>query len=172
MQDFRTNAISHLAGGRVTFRPLSSWLAVLLAAFLGLAACARHAGAEGPMLRTGAPQRMAQDEGWAPVRSTGTTADTDLAVDYLWVLRNSLIHAEDIPRIIERAKRMHVRGLLVQVIGRGDAWYRSDLLPRPEPLQGADRDPLGELLPLAHAAGLEVHAWVNCCRWSATFSAA
>src|SRR4029077_14837071 len=125
-----------------------------------------HAGAEpaapvtGPALRAGTPQRMAQDEGTA-------TDDTDLAGDYMWVLRNSLIHSEDIPRIIERAKRMHVRGLLVQVIGRGDAWYRSDLLPRPEPLQGADRDPACERLPLAHAAGLEVHAWVNCCLvWS------
>jgi uncharacterized lipoprotein YddW (UPF0748 family) len=88
-------------------------------------------------------------------------------VDYLWVLRNSLVRAEDIPVVIARAKAMHVRGLLVQVVGRGDAWYRSDLLPRPEPLQGAGRDPLGELLPLAHAAGLEVYAWVNCCLvWS------
>lgn len=95
-------------------------------------------------------------------------ADRVGQVDYLWVLRNSLVRAEDIPAIVTRAKAMRVRGLIVQVVGRGDAWYRSDLLPRPEPLQGAGRDPLGELLPLAHAAGLEVHAWVNCCLvWSA-----
>lgn len=93
--------------------------------------------------------------------------DTARAVDYLWVLRGSLVRAEDVPKVIARAKAMRVRGLLVQVVGRGDAWYRSDLLPRPEPLVGADRDPLGEILPLAHAAGLEVHAWVNCCLvWS------
>ena len=62
---------------------------------------------------------------------------------------------------------MHVRGLIVQVVGRGDAWYRSSLLPPPEPLRGDGRDPLGELLPLAHAAGLEAYAWVNCCLvWS------
>jgi uncharacterized lipoprotein YddW (UPF0748 family) len=62
---------------------------------------------------------------------------------------------------------MHVRGLLVQVVGRGDGWYASDLLPYPEPLREKGRDPLGELLPLAHAAGLEVHAWMNCCLvWS------
>ena len=88
-------------------------------------------------------------------------------VDYMWVLRTSLIRAEDVPLIVSRAKAMHVRGLLVQVVGRGDAWYRSDILPPPESLQGVGRDPLGELLPLAHAAGLEVHAWVNCCLvWS------
>jgi uncharacterized lipoprotein YddW (UPF0748 family) len=89
-------------------------------------------------------------------------------VDYLWVLRNSLVRAEDVPRVVERAKAMGVRGLLVQVIGRGDAWYRSERLPAPEPLEGRGRDPLGEILPLAHAAGLEVHAWINCCLvWSA-----
>lgn len=89
-------------------------------------------------------------------------------VDYLWVLRTSLMRAEDVPKVVERAKAMGVRGLLVQVIGRGDAWYRSDRLPVPEPLVGKERDPLGEILPLAHAAGLEVHAWINACLvWSA-----
>ena len=91
------------------------------------------------------------------------------AVDYLWVLRTSLVRPEDIPVVVARAKAMGVRGLLVQVVGRGDAWYRSDRLPAPEALHGSGRDPLGELLPLAHAAGLEVHAWVNCCLvWSGT----
>lgn len=104
-----------------------------------------------------------------PVGVPGVTATPDGApvVDYLWVLRNSLVDPADVPRVVARAKAMGVRGLLVQVVGRGDAWYRSDLLPAPEPVRGADRDPLGELLPLAHAAGLEVHAWVNCCLvWS------
>ena len=90
-----------------------------------------------------------------------------LSVDYLWVLRTSLVDPEDIPLLIARARAMGVRGLLVQVVGRGDAWYRSDRLPPPEALHGSGRDPLGELLPLAHSAGLEVHAWVNCCLvWS------
>lgn len=102
----------------------------------------------------------------APADS-GAAADSTAPVDYLWVLRTSLVDPADIPRLVERAKAMHVKGLLVQVVGRGDGWYRSDLLPYPEPLRTPGRDPLGELLPLAHAAGLEVHAWVNCCLvWS------
>ncbi len=88
-------------------------------------------------------------------------------VQYLWVLRNTLVNAADIPKLVERAKAMKVKGLLVQVVGRGDGWYHSDLLPYPEPIRTPGRDPLGELLPLAHAAGLEVHAWMNCCLvWS------
>jgi len=90
------------------------------------------------------------------------------AVEYLWVVRGTLVERGGIERLVERAKAMRVRGLLVQVVGRGDAWYRSDILPRPEALPDTTRDPLGELLPLAHAAGLEVHAWMNCCLvWSA-----
>jgi uncharacterized lipoprotein YddW (UPF0748 family) len=89
-------------------------------------------------------------------------------VGYLWVVRGDLLDRESISRVVERAREMGVRGLLVQVVGRGDAYYRSDLLPRPEALRDATLDPLGELLPLARAAGLEVHAWMNCTLvWSA-----
>jgi len=139
------------AGGRGTFRPRSS--------------CARRlarAATRGAVLALLAGPAGAIEPGDAPA-----PADAVPAVDYMWVLRNSLVRAEDVPRIVERARRMGVRGLLVQVVGRGDAWYHSDLLPAPEPVQGVGRDPLGELLPLAHAAGLEVHAWINCCLvWS------
>jgi uncharacterized lipoprotein YddW (UPF0748 family) len=96
-----------------------------------------------------------------------TTAGTR-AVDYLWVLRGSLLRAADIDRLLERAREVGVRGLLVQVVGRGDAFYRSDLLPCSEALPDPAFDALGYLLPRAHAAGLEVHAWMNCCLvWSA-----
>jgi len=131
----------------VTFRPRSPWLR-------GAPAAAGTALAALLLLLA------------VPVAPAAAAAEPP--VDYLWVLRNSLVRAEDVPRVVQRAKAMGVRGLLVQVVGRGDAWYRSDRLPAPEPLQGRGRDPLGEILPLAHAAGLEVHAWINCCLvWSA-----
>ena len=58
---------------------------------------------------------------------------------------------------------MHVKGLLVQVVGRGDAWYASRILPRAEPLSArSDADPLAHIVSRAHAAGIEVHAWMNC----------
>jgi len=104
-----------------------------------------------------------------------SVAAADLAshpVSYLWVVRTSLLSPADLDAVIARARSMGVRGLLVQVVGRGDAWYRSDLLPRaealPRPAPGEEPfDPLGYLLPRARAAGLEVHAWMNCCLvWS------
>src|SRR2546427_752980 len=79
-------------------------------------------------------------------------------IDCLWVVRTALVQPASVDSMVERARRMGVRGLLVQVVGRGDAWYRSDLLPRPEALALAppDYDPLARVLDLAHAAGPEV----------------
>lgn len=114
----------------------------------------------------------------AKAETVATHADSSAGVsprtvDYLWVVRTALVRPEDVERIVDRALEMGVRGLLVQVVGRGDAFYRSDILPPAEVLTGALRahpefDPLAALLARAHASGLEVHAWMNCLLvWSA-----
>jgi len=110
-------------------------------------------------------------------RAVPTRADTTRAAaadtsrgpfDYMWVVRTSLLSPGSVDQVVAAAKQQHVRGLLVQVIGRGDSYYRSDRLPRAEALPHDDFDPLGRLLEEAHAAGLEVHAWINCMLvWSA-----
>jgi uncharacterized lipoprotein YddW (UPF0748 family) len=51
--------------------------------------------------------------------------------------------------------------LLVQVRGRGDAYYQSTLEPRASELTGRPGfDPLAETIARAHASGLGVHAWI------------
>jgi len=83
-------------------------------------------------------------------------------LEYLWVVRWSLTDSLKVEQAVERARDIGVKGLLAQVVGRGDAYYRSDILPRAESLPGGEFDPLGLLIARAHEAGLEVHAWVNC----------
>ncbi len=93
--------------------------------------------------------------------------------DFLWVTRSALLGPESVTRMVDSARAAGVRGLLVQVVGRGDAFYRSDLLPRSEALGRPCQDcpgfdPLGLVVERAHAVGLEVHAWMNCALvWSA-----
>src|SRR5439155_15660877 len=120
------------------------------------AASPRDSGA-----RAGAPDSI---EPRAPLeRAAGTWP-----LDYLWVLRSAVRDPDEVARTVARARAMGVRGLLVQVVARGDACYRSELLPRAEFLADTSFDPLGELLPAARAVGLEVHAWINCALvWSA-----
>jgi uncharacterized lipoprotein YddW (UPF0748 family) len=81
----------------------------------------------------------------------------------LWVVRTGLLTPDGIDRIVEQAHRAGLNALFVQVRGRGDALYRSRLVPRSPLLadQAADFDPLGRLVRQAHARGLEVHAWFN-----------
>lgn len=81
----------------------------------------------------------------------------------LWVLRSSLASARSIQQMVETAERGGFNTLLVQVRGRGDAYYNSRIEPRAVELEDeADSfDPLALTLTTAHAAGLKVHAWVN-----------
>jgi uncharacterized lipoprotein YddW (UPF0748 family) len=63
--------------------------------------------------------------------------------------------------MVQAVRGAGLNTILVQVRGRGEAYYRSDLEPRAADLRADDFDPLQTTLTLAHKAGIEVHAWVN-----------
>jgi uncharacterized lipoprotein YddW (UPF0748 family) len=81
----------------------------------------------------------------------------------LWVLRTSLSSPASIATMVRAAREHGFNTLLVQVRGRGDAYYNDALEPRAAELQRqpAAFDPLAAVLTSAHEAGLRVHAWVN-----------
>ncbi len=81
----------------------------------------------------------------------------------LWVVRTTLISKEKIKTMVESAAKAGFNTLIVQVRGRGDAYYRSQWEPRAVALkeQPADFDPLAVTLAEAKRKGLKVHAWVN-----------
>jgi uncharacterized lipoprotein YddW (UPF0748 family) len=81
----------------------------------------------------------------------------------LWVPRTVLASAGSIASAVRAAQSGGFDTLLVQVRGRGEAFYRSAIEPRATDLdrQPDEFDPLATMLDLAHRAGLKVHAWVN-----------
>jgi uncharacterized lipoprotein YddW (UPF0748 family) len=81
----------------------------------------------------------------------------------LWVVRNTLTSTEKIHKMVESAAQAGFNTLIVQVRGRGDAYYRSRWEPRAIELkaQPADFDPLAATITEAHQHGLKVHAWLN-----------
>lgn len=81
----------------------------------------------------------------------------------LWVLRTSLGSRDSIATLVRSAKEHGFNTLLVQVRGRGDAYYSGGIEPRAAELarQGDTFDPLATVLTIAGGAGLRVHAWVN-----------
>lgn len=68
---------------------------------------------------------------------------------------------EGIDKLIAQAKLANLNALVLQVRKTGDAFYKSDTEPRAEDLLLPDFDPLAYAIEKAHAAGIEVHAWLN-----------
>ena len=120
---------------------------------LGAALCllipARSGGAQSPALPTPQPR----------------AATSAHEMRGLWVVRDSLVTPASIHQVVTQAKTNGFNALFVQVRGRGDAFYQSTLEPRGEELSGqpAGFDPLAEVLRQGHAAGLQIHAWMNTC---------
>jgi uncharacterized lipoprotein YddW (UPF0748 family) len=86
----------------------------------------------------------------------------------MWVLaegsRRVLEDHERVLALIEHARALAVSDLFVQVYRGGRAWYDSkiaDATPFVRLRAEVGTDTFAELIELAHANGLRVHAWVN-----------
>jgi uncharacterized lipoprotein YddW (UPF0748 family) len=91
------------------------------------------------------------------------TPSSTTEIRALWVLRTSLSSPESIATLVRDARAHGFNTLLVQVRGRGDAYYNGGPEPRATELhqQPDTFDPLATVLESARDAGLRVHAWVN-----------
>jgi uncharacterized lipoprotein YddW (UPF0748 family) len=93
------------------------------------------------------------------VLDAGTETDD---VRALWVTRATLTTPDTVSRMVRAARTAGFNTLLVQVRGRGDAYYESAIEPRAQELAGRPGfDPLATTIAQARAAGLRVHAWVG-----------
>lgn len=81
----------------------------------------------------------------------------------LWVVRTTLTSPAAIDAMVTAARDGGFNTLLVQVRGRGDAYYSGGREPRPVQLAGQPQsfDPLAHTIARARDAGLRVHAWMN-----------
>lgn len=81
----------------------------------------------------------------------------------VWVVRNQITSFEKIQNVVQVAHTVGVKRLYVQVVGRMDSYYSSEILPRAEALldQPSDFDPLDLVLRLAKQHGIAVSAWMN-----------
>ena len=85
----------------------------------------------------------------------------------LWVVRDKITTKAAIDDLLADSVGWNVRDLVVQVRGRGDAYYASALEPRAEALVsaggslGTDFDPLAHLVRGGAAVGVRIHAWAN-----------
>lgn len=149
--------------GRTGLRPGMGGLASTL--LFVVAACSPVAapvgpGPEGVRRERPAPERTARAR-----RSTSglpTALYRFEEVRGVWVVRTTLTRSERIHRMVQEAYDAGFNTLIVQVRGRGDAYYRSRWEPRAENIaEGEEFDPLALVIEEAHRRGMAVHAWVN-----------
>lgn len=98
----------------------------------------------------------------AAVAPAPQAPDASAQVRGLWVSRAAMSSPSTIVQVVDDAAANGYQTLIVQVRGRGDAYYRSKFEPRAAALaqQPAEFDPLATTIRLAHARGLQVHAWI------------
>lgn len=144
---------------------MHSRLVRVLAAF-AMAGCSVVAAPEGPVgarTRTG-DVPPAEAAGAPAARRVGAEAGPTRRFEEvrgLWVVRSTLTSERGIRAMVADAEAGGINTLLVQVRGRGDAYYRSRWEPRAELIGDPDLDPLDLVIREAHARGIAVHAWVN-----------
>jgi uncharacterized lipoprotein YddW (UPF0748 family) len=135
--------------------------------FAGAPPAAGFASATGTAPAAGIPERSA-----ASLRPSGGERRV-----YLWVVRGALEDSVRFGLIADSARAVGCTDLIVQIRGRGDAWYRSATEPAPvaletspprgTPLGGRPSeqclrfDAFAAALRAAKARDLRVHAWMN-----------
>lgn len=132
---------------------ITAYLLLLLSAFLP----AQKTAAPTPTLP--APHQVEA----ALANATPSPEIPSREVRALWVVRDTMTSPESVLEMVRRAKENGFTDLIVQVRGRGDAYYNSRLEPRAEDLSGqpGNFDPLALVIDEAHLVGVKVHAWIN-----------
>lgn len=93
------------------------------------------------------------------------TVDAQVRTEYraFWVdtFNTNLNNHNDVLTVVNSAKAAKANALFVQVRRRGDSWYLNSLEPRGDRVPIASGfDPLQDIISVAHAEGIEVHAFV------------
>ena len=105
----------------------------------------------------------ARPAGKTPVAGIAARSESSTEVRALWVVRTTLTSPEKIQQLVNAAADNGFNTLIVQIRGRGDAYYKSRVEPRASELkdQPLSFDPLALTLTEAHKRGLKVHGWLN-----------
>ena len=95
--------------------------------------------------------------------SSSTHAQVRTEYRAFWVdtFNTNLNNHTDVVNMVNNAKAAKANALFVQVRRRGDSWYLNSLEPMGDrvPIQPGF-DPLQDIIDVAHAEGIEVHAFV------------
>lgn len=86
----------------------------------------------------------------------------------IWIVRNHMVNPESIDKVISFVEKNDFNHIFVQVRGRGDAFYKSEFVPKSNLVVPAF-DPLKYVINKCKNKNIKVHAWINVYYiWSST----
>ncbi|MPV38711.1 family 10 glycosylhydrolase [Georgenia subflava] len=104
----------------------------------------------------------------APATAQSTDVEHAAAAQEQWrgywvdAFNEGIYDAAEVTELVSEAQDLGANALVVQVGRRFDCFCNDALYPRTDAgIDPAPYDPLAEVIDQAHAAGIEVHAWVN-----------
>lgn len=94
----------------------------------------------------------------------------------IWVdgYHHGIYTPDETAKTVAKAKECNLNAIFVQVRRRGDVFYASRIEPTAKEV-ASGYDPLADVVEKAHAAGIQVHAWVSMYeafhinKWTATY---
>ena len=101
------------------------------------------------------------------------SAPSEIRAAWVDAWHEGLLSAAQITRLVNTLQAAHYNLIIAQVRKSGDAYYHSAYEPRASNIAGGPAfDPLADLIAKAHAAGLQVYAWLETYNiWSVQWKA-
>jgi uncharacterized lipoprotein YddW (UPF0748 family) len=94
--------------------------------------------------------------------SAAETPDEEFRAFWVDAFGEGIYTAEQVDELVAAASAANMNAIIAQVGRRGDCFCNNAALPRTEAaIDPLPYDPLQTLIDKAHAAGIEVHAWMN-----------
>jgi uncharacterized lipoprotein YddW (UPF0748 family) len=109
--------------------------------------------------------------GFAPQARASTSAFRALWVD---AFGEGIFNEAEVTKLVNAGKAMNINALVVQIGRRGDCFCNRASMPRTQAgITPRPYDPLDAIIAQAHAAGIEVHAWIiTTAMWNASWTPA
>lgn len=85
----------------------------------------------------------------------------DVNIQALWIVRDDMASKKLIDAAISFSIDKKFTDVFVQIRGRGDAYYNSNLVPRADLISKTDFDPLAYIITKTKGLDLKIHAWLN-----------
>lgn len=103
-----------------------------------------------------------------PVSNVQATATPQFRAYWVDAFGPGLYSEAQIMKLVSDAKAANMNAIIAQIGRRGDCFCNRAIMPRTEALIAPSPfDPLQMLIDMAHAEGLEVHAWISATAiWS------